>query len=84
VAHASDTLFPSLLSGLDRGARIVALTNLIAPDIFTPGNQGFDCLERMGANFAVDSGAAISVRSLSATACGQRWRRTGTKVRFRC
>src|SRR5262249_20037389 len=36
-AHAGDTLSPSLMSGLDRGARIVTLTNLIAPDIFAPG-----------------------------------------------
>jgi 5'-nucleotidase / UDP-sugar diphosphatase len=53
LAHAGDTLSPSLLSGLDRGAHILALTNLIAPDIFTPGNHEFDFgkatfLERMG------------------------------------
>lgn len=41
-AHAGDTLSPSLLSGIDRGAHIVALTNLIAPDIFVPGNHEFD------------------------------------------
>src|SRR5262245_66586316 len=40
------------MSGLDRGAHIVALTNLIAPDIFAPGNHEFDFgkatfLERM-------------------------------------
>jgi 2',3'-cyclic-nucleotide 2'-phosphodiesterase (5'-nucleotidase family) len=53
LAHAGDTLSPSLTSGLDRGAHILALTNLIAPDIFTPGNHEFDFgkatfLERMG------------------------------------
>jgi 5'-nucleotidase/UDP-sugar diphosphatase len=53
LAHAGDTLSPSLMSGLDRGAHILALTNLIAPDIFTPGNHEFDfgkatSLERMG------------------------------------
>jgi len=53
LAHAGDTLSPSLMSGLDRGAHILALTNLIAPDIFTPGNHEFDFgkatfLERMG------------------------------------
>ena len=41
------------MSGLDRGAHIVALTNMIAPDIFVPGNHEFDFgkavfLERMG------------------------------------
>ena len=52
VAHGGDTLSPSLMSGLDRGAHIVALTNMIAPDIFVPGNHEFDFgkamfLERM-------------------------------------
>ena len=52
VAHAGDTLSPSLMSGLDRGAHIIALTNMIAPDIFVPGNHEFDFgrdvfLERM-------------------------------------
>ncbi len=56
-AHAGDTLSPSLMSGIDRGAHIIALTNLIPPDIFAPGNHEFDFgkttfLERMGeANF---------------------------------
>lgn len=41
-AHGGDTLSPSIMSGLDRGAHIVALTNMIRPDIFTPGNHEFD------------------------------------------
>ena len=41
-AHAGDTLSPSLMSGLDRGARILTLTNLLAPNIFVPGNHEFD------------------------------------------
>src|SRR6476659_153847 len=53
VAHGGDTLSPSVMSALDRGAHIVALTNMIAPDIFVPGNHEFDFgkavfLERMG------------------------------------
>jgi 2',3'-cyclic-nucleotide 2'-phosphodiesterase (5'-nucleotidase family) len=53
VAHGGDTLSPSVMSGLDRGAHIVALTNMIAPDILVPGNHEFDFgkavfLERMG------------------------------------
>ncbi len=40
--HAGDTLSPSLMSGLDRGAHIVALTNMIRPDVFVPGNHEFD------------------------------------------
>ena len=41
-AHAGDTLSPSLMSGFDRGAHIIALTNLIPPDVFAPGNHEFD------------------------------------------
>jgi 2',3'-cyclic-nucleotide 2'-phosphodiesterase (5'-nucleotidase family) len=41
-AHAGDTLSPSLMSGIDRGLHIIALTNLIRPDIFVPGNHEFD------------------------------------------
>jgi hypothetical protein len=41
-AHAGDTLSPSLISGIDHGARIMTLTNLIAPDIFAPGNHEYD------------------------------------------
>ena len=52
-AHAGDTLSPSLMSGIDSGAHMIALTNLIPPDIFAPGNHEFDFgkatfLERMG------------------------------------
>src|ERR1041384_464122 len=53
VAHGGDTLSPSVMSGLDRGAHIIALTNMMPPDIFAPGNHEFDFgkavfLERMG------------------------------------
>src|SRR3979411_3426158 len=53
-AHAGDTLSPSLMSSLDQGAGIVTLTNMVAPDIFTPGNHEYDFgkavfLESMGA-----------------------------------
>jgi 2',3'-cyclic-nucleotide 2'-phosphodiesterase (5'-nucleotidase family) len=41
-AHGGDTLSPSLMSGIDQGAHIVALTNMIPPDIFAPGNHEFD------------------------------------------
>src|ERR1044071_2492622 len=41
-AHAGDTLSPSLMSGIDRGAHIIALTNMIPPDVFVPGNHEFD------------------------------------------
>jgi len=56
-AHGGDTLSPSLMSGIDRGAHIIRLTNMIRPDIFVPGNHEFDFgkatfLERMSeANF---------------------------------
>src|SRR5215510_9947803 len=41
-AHAGDTLSPSLMSGLDRGEHIIALSNMIGLDIFAPGNHEFD------------------------------------------
>src|SRR3954469_6672747 len=41
-AHGGDTLSPSLMSGIDHGAHIVTLTNLVRPDIFAPGNHEFD------------------------------------------
>lgn len=41
-AHAGDTLSPSLMSGFDRGAHIVALLALAPPDVFVPGNHEFD------------------------------------------
>jgi len=72
VAHGGDTLSPSVMSGLDQGAHIVALTNMIGPDIFVPGNHEFDFgktvfLERMreatfpryGANFRDAAGAPL-------------------------
>jgi 5'-nucleotidase/UDP-sugar diphosphatase len=42
LAHGGDTLSPSLMSGIDQGAHIIALTNMIRPDIFVPGNHEFD------------------------------------------
>lgn len=52
-AHGGDTLSPSVMSGFDQGKHIVALTNLITPDIFVAGNHEFDFgkqifLERIG------------------------------------
>jgi 5'-nucleotidase / UDP-sugar diphosphatase len=52
-AHGGDTLSPSLMSGLDHGASILTLTNMVRPDIFAPGNHEFDFgkavfLQRMG------------------------------------
>lgn len=42
VAFAGDTLSPSLLSSLDKGAHIVDLLNRMTLDVFTPGNHEFD------------------------------------------
>jgi 2',3'-cyclic-nucleotide 2'-phosphodiesterase (5'-nucleotidase family) len=42
LAHGGDTLSPSLMSGIDKGAHIVALTNMVRPDIFAPGNHEYD------------------------------------------
>ncbi|MGU3536292.1 bifunctional metallophosphatase/5'-nucleotidase [Methylobacterium sp. A54F] len=41
-AHAGDTLSPSLMSGLDKGAHILELLRLAPPDVFVPGNHEFD------------------------------------------
>src|SRR5580765_5689776 len=41
-AHGGDTLSPSLMSGIDQGAHIMALTNALKPNIFVPGNHEFD------------------------------------------
>ena len=40
--HAGDMISPSLLSGLDHGEHTIALTNLVPPDAFTPGNHEYD------------------------------------------
>ncbi|MCE4223217.1 bifunctional metallophosphatase/5'-nucleotidase [Methylobacterium sp. C25] len=40
--HAGDCLSPSLMSGFDKGAHIIALHNLAPPDVFVPGNHEFD------------------------------------------
>ena len=40
--HAGDALSPSLLSGFDRGAHMVALLNEMPLDVFVMGNHEFD------------------------------------------
>lgn len=40
--HAGDAISPSLLSGFDQGAHIIALLNMTPPDVFVPGNHEFD------------------------------------------
>ena len=72
VAHGGDTISPSVTSGFDQGAHIIALTNMIAPDFFVPGNHEFDFgkavfLQRMkeatfplyGANLRDADGASL-------------------------
>ena len=71
-AHAGDTLSPSLMSGFDQGAHMMALFNDLPPEIFVPGNHEFDFgpeiyLKRMGearfpvlaANLRDDKGALL-------------------------
>jgi 2',3'-cyclic-nucleotide 2'-phosphodiesterase (5'-nucleotidase family) len=53
VAHGGDTISPSLMSGLDQGAHMIDLLNLVKPDVFVPGNHEYDFgpdvfLKRMG------------------------------------
>ena len=40
--HAGDAISPSLMSGFDQGAHMIALLNRIGPDLFVPGNHEFD------------------------------------------
>lgn len=42
VALAGDTISPSLMSSLDKGAHIIDLINRTKIDVFTPGNHEFD------------------------------------------
>lgn len=42
VVHAGDALSPSLLSGFDQGAHMVALLNELLLDVFVMGNHEFD------------------------------------------
>jgi 2',3'-cyclic-nucleotide 2'-phosphodiesterase (5'-nucleotidase family) len=42
LVHSGDTLSPSLLSGIDKGAHIIDFLNRLKVDIFTPGNHEFD------------------------------------------
>lgn len=40
--HAGDCYSPSLMSGFDQGAHIVAMQNRMGIDVFVPGNHEFD------------------------------------------
>ncbi|CAH1664859.1 5'-nucleotidase [Hyphomicrobiales bacterium] len=40
--HAGDCFSPSLMSGFDQGAHIVAMQNKMGIDVFVPGNHEFD------------------------------------------
>ncbi|WP_449256060.1 bifunctional metallophosphatase/5'-nucleotidase [Bosea sp. (in: a-proteobacteria)] len=40
--HAGDCYSPSLMSGFDHGAHIVAMQNRMGIDVFVPGNHEFD------------------------------------------
>src|ERR1700752_3757643 len=40
--HSGDTLSPSLLSGIDKGAHQIDILNHMGVDVMTPGNHEFD------------------------------------------
>jgi 2',3'-cyclic-nucleotide 2'-phosphodiesterase (5'-nucleotidase family) len=40
--HSGDTLSPSLLSGIDKGAHIIDILNNMGVDVMVPGNHEFD------------------------------------------
>jgi 2',3'-cyclic-nucleotide 2'-phosphodiesterase (5'-nucleotidase family) len=42
IAHAGDAISPSLMSGLDRGAHMIDLLNMVKLDMFVPGGHEFD------------------------------------------
>ena len=42
VAHAGDTISPSLMSGFDQGAHMIDLINMMPIDVFVPGNHEYD------------------------------------------
>lgn len=53
--HSGDTLSPSLLSGIDKGAHVVDILNQMGVDAMTPGNHEFDFGK---ANFEAQIGKA--------------------------
>jgi len=40
--HSGDTISPSLLSGIDKGAHMIDILNQMGVDVMTPGNHEFD------------------------------------------
>jgi 2',3'-cyclic-nucleotide 2'-phosphodiesterase (5'-nucleotidase family) len=40
--HSGDTISPSLLSGIDKGAHVIDILNQMDVDVMTPGNHEFD------------------------------------------
>ncbi|MFW6077837.1 MAG: bifunctional metallophosphatase/5'-nucleotidase, partial [Hyphomicrobiales bacterium] len=42
VVHAGDAISPSLMSGLDNGAHMIDLLNMVDLDMFVPGSHEFD------------------------------------------
>ena len=45
--HSGDTLSPSLLSGIDKGAHQIDILNHMGVDVMTPGNHEFDLAQRL-------------------------------------
>lgn len=42
LVHSGDTLSPSLLSGIDKGAHMIDILNRMGVDVMVPGNHEFD------------------------------------------
>jgi 2',3'-cyclic-nucleotide 2'-phosphodiesterase (5'-nucleotidase family) len=40
--HSGDSISPSLLSGIDKGAHVIDILNHMKPDVMVPGNHEFD------------------------------------------
>ena len=72
-----DMLSPSLLSGLDKGANMIELTNLVPFDLAVPGNHEYDFGPEVFAEAIKKSKypwAAINITQADGTRCAGPWR----------
>ncbi|MEZ5863494.1 MAG: bifunctional UDP-sugar hydrolase/5'-nucleotidase [Geminicoccaceae bacterium] len=70
LIHAGDAISPSLLSGFDRGAHMIALLNELPLDVFVMGNHEFDFGPEVAAERLAEAGFDV-VNSNVRTAGGE-------------
>ncbi len=68
--HAGDAISPSLLSGFDQGAHMIALLNELPIDVFVMGNHEFDFGPEVAAERMAEAGFDV-VNSNVRTAAGE-------------